>query len=94
MHGQSRKSADRLWEVCAQASHGGYRWVYKYLVDIDDLSLVPKELSGRVSFKDVNLFNYISSGQPIAQIAPVPGKPGLTITNLKPMDPLAAEFPH
>ncbi|MDX9753182.1 MAG: FapA family protein [bacterium] len=93
---------DRLWEeeVCiaqgipAMAGTDGY---IKYLVDIDDLSLVPKELSaGRVSFKDVNLFNYISSGQPIAQkIAPVPGKPGLTITNrtLKPMDPLAAEFP-
>ncbi len=68
----------------------------QYEVNVEDLSYAPKELeSGQVSFKDIHLYAYVSSGDVIAKkIPPTPGKAGYTVTGrtLPPLPPQEAEL--
>jgi uncharacterized protein len=55
----------------------------EYLVNIQNLSVEPKELSlHKVSFKDIKLYEYIKAGDVLVKtIPPKPGTPGYTVTN-------------
>lgn len=58
--------------------HGRIEWC----LNLNEMSRVPKLLEdNRVSFKDIDLFQFVSKGQPLARkIPPVPGIPGYTVT--------------
>ena len=70
----------------------------EYKVKIDDLNYVPKALdNGSVSFKDIELFSYVQTGDVLAEkVPPTEGRSGSTVTG-KRIDPLnceEAEFPE
>lgn len=64
---------------------------------IKERSRTPKLLvSGNVSFKDIDLFAFVSNGDAVAtRIPPSPGTPGMTVTGrkIRPLPVTGADFP-
>ncbi|MEW6234479.1 MAG: FapA family protein [Candidatus Omnitrophota bacterium] len=69
----------------------------EFKIQVEDMGRTPKKLlSGRVSFKDIKLFDYIALGNVLAEkIPPAPGTPGYTVTDrvLAPPEAREAQFP-
>ena len=70
----------------------------EYIAKLDDLGYTPKVLvDGKLSYKDICLFLYVSAGDTIARkIPPIPGNPGYTVTNriIPPLEPNDVDFPE
>lgn len=71
----------------------GQNGKFVYCIHIHDLGHIPKLLEdGRVSFKDIQLFEYVSDGSKLARIdPPTPGKPGYTVTGQEIIPPAVQE---
>jgi len=70
----------------------------EFKIQVEDMGRAPKKLaSGRVSFKEIKLFDYIAMGNVLAEkIPPAPGTSGYTVTDrtLAPPEAREAEFPE
>ncbi len=70
----------------------------EYTLHVDDLNYKPKEVDQhKVSYKDINLYEYIQAGGVLAKkIPPVSGKSGYTVLGreIPAREPQAAQFPQ